>query len=122
MTRPTNGEELYELLLLGMVAMREDMNWPATPTAADCAAVWVWAQRAAADDGLEHSLLENVMDGQAWADWQGGSIVFRLTPAGIAHVEGLIGKSPSGSLDGLMREMDMDPDAIKAELARTPDA
>lgn len=107
-------EAAFSLLADGMLAFRADLKLDAQVTKDELAAVWAWARRAYKEGGLEGDLLSNVLDGQMWADWQGGSIVFRLTPAGLAHVEGLIAKSPSGSIAGLMGEMGFDVDALDA--------
>ena len=117
MTRPTNAEELFVQLMHGMLDMRQDLHIDKIPTQDEMAAVWGWARRAADDDDLEHSLLENVMEGHMWADWQDGSIVFRLTPAGITHVEKMAADH-GGSVEDLMRSMDIDPDAMAAGLGK----
>ena len=114
-------EQSYETLMLGIQSMRDDMGISKPVTQQDLAAVWSWAGRASRSEGVDHDFLVNVLDGLMWADWQQGSIVFRLTPRGTAHVESMARDRAAGSVEDLMRQMGMDPEALRVQFQRESD-
>lgn len=100
------AEVAFERIVDGMLAFRAEVGIEGPPDRAALAAVWSWTRRVAADAGeLEQAVLANVLDGHMWVDWQGGEVVFRLSPKGIAYVEGLAGGSSREAIEALMHEM-----------------